>query len=447
MRSTLKTAIFGLVFASVMVQGTLWIAANHLDSETGETFDPEQVSDSVVGTAEAQALTVPNFSSTLPAVTVASANIIDPTIPVPPLPDLAMSEYVVRSGDTLISIWQKIGGPTGGCEQLVKALKEAGLTARSLRAGEVLKYIKNHLGEITEVHKSLVPPNALIIKGDSKIGYTSLIHEPKIITKERPVTGIIERSVSEAALALDVPYEVIDAYVDLFSGRIEFRRDLQPGDRFTVIYEEKRLERGELIGPGEIISASLIASGDVMHAVRYLGSDGQVRYFDEDGESLAKTFLRYPLNFSRISSAFSTSRFHPVLKKRRPHNGVDFAAPTGTAVRSVADGVVNLAGWSGGGGKTIKIQHGSRYATAYLHLSQILPNIKRGSRVKRGQVIGKVGKTGLATGPHLHFSFYDRGKYVDPLSIKLPRMDEGPAAKIPQEALEQAIAKLMELTT
>ena len=254
--------------------------------------------------------------------------------------------------------------------------------------------------------------------------------------------GKIERSLSEAALALDVPYEVIDAYVDLFSGRVEFRRDLQPGDEFTIIYNEKRLESGDLIGPGDIQAASLMINGEIMAAVRHQGADGTWRYFDELGESLAKTFLRYPVSFSRISSVFSSSRFHPVLKKRRAHNGVDFAAPTGTPVRAVADGVVTLAGWAGGGGRTIKLTHGSRYATAYLHLSQINPKVKKGVRVKRGEIIGKVGASGLATGPHLHFSFYDRGTYVDPLSTKLPRMDEGPGAKISKESLAAALLKL-----
>ncbi len=445
MRSTLKTAIFGLLFASVVVQGTLWIAAKHLDNDPGEPFDTEQISKSIAESAEAQSLTVPDFSSALPVAALASENVVNSALDSPIVTDLAMSEYVVKKGDTLSSIWQKIGGPIGGCEQIVKAMTSAGLTARSLRAGEVLRYLKDHLGEIVEIHKTLVPPNSLIIKGDSKSGYTSLVNEPRIITKERPITGKIERSFSEAALALDVPYEVIDNYVDLFSGRVEFRRDLQPGDSFTIIYQEKRIENGDLIGPGDILSASLNTSGEMMAAVRYEGPDGQIRFFDEDGESLAKTFLRYPLTFSRISSVFSTSRFHPVLKHRRPHNGVDFAAPTGTPVRAVADGVILLSGWSGGGGKTIKIQHGPRYATAYLHLSQIMPNIKRGVRVKRGQLIGKVGQTGLATGPHLHFSFYDRGRYVDPLSIKLPRMDEGPAAKIPQNILEESIANLIKL--
>ncbi|MDZ4786385.1 MAG: peptidoglycan DD-metalloendopeptidase family protein [bacterium] len=347
-------------------------------------------------------------------------------------------EYTVKMGDTISSIWTKIGGK-GGCDQIVKAFSAVGITPKSLRAGETIRYVKSDSGDIDEIHKPLEEAKVLILKKESENEYSSLIHQPKILIKERPVVGIIEKSFAEAALHAEVPYEMVDDYVDLFSGRIEFRKDLQPGDEFTLIYEERRLEDGGFVSPGNIIAASLKSEGRVMAAVRYKGKDGIFRYYDEDGESLEKAFLRYPLTFTRISSIFSTSRFHPVLKIRRPHNGVDFSAPTGTPVRAVADGVVMLAGWSGGGGRTIKLQHGSRYATAYLHLSKISPTVKRGARVKRGQIIGNVGKTGLATGPHLHFSFYDRGRYVDPLKIKLPKLEEGPGFRIPKDYLMAAL--------
>jgi murein DD-endopeptidase MepM/ murein hydrolase activator NlpD len=147
------------------------------------------------------------------------------------------------------------------------------------------------------------------------------------------------------------------------------------------------------------------------------------------------------VRFSRISSQFSKSRFHPVLKRRRAHNGVDFAAPIGTPVRSVADGVIVSAGYAGGSGNMVKIKHGARWQTAYLHLHRISKGIRKGLKVTRGQVIGSVGKTGLATGPHLHYSLYDRGRYVDPMKTQLPKMP-GKYDPIPESKLKKAILKL-----
>ena len=145
-------------------------------------------------------------------------------------------------------------------------------------------------------------------------------------------------------------------------------------------------------------------------------------YVDETGVKLGNYFLRYPLKFTRISSVFSKSRFHPILKKSRPHNGVDFAAPTGTPVRSVGDGTVIDAGYRGGAGNMVKIKHNDKYSTAYLHLSKFAKGIKKGVKVSRGQMIGAVGKTGWATGPHLHFSLYIDNKYVDPFKVNIPKV-------------------------
>ena len=144
-------------------------------------------------------------------------------------------------------------------------------------------------------------------------------------------------------------------------------------------------------------------------------------YYNRKGEGLGRQFLRYPVSFARISSHFSTARYHPVLKRKMPHYGVDFAAPTGTPVKAAADGVVSIAGWHGGNGRFVKMRHDAQYESGYAHLSRIASGVRPGARVKQGQVIGYVGSTGLATGPHLHFAMYKGGKYVDPLQASLPR--------------------------
>jgi len=175
--------------------------------------------------------------------------------------------------------------------------------------------------------------------------------------------------------------------------------------------------------------------------VRHVGRDGRARYFDEKGKTGGGGFLRYPLKFSRISSVFSDSRFHPVLQRWRPHNGVDFAAPIGTPVRSVGDGIITHAGYNGAGGLTVKIKHSDRYTTAYLHLSQVERGLRTGMRISRGDQIGRVGMSGRSTGPHLHFSLYDDGKYVDPFkSTPLFMVEE--ENLIPKDIL---VAQLREL--
>ncbi len=354
---------------------------------------------------------------------------------------LVKRSYTVVSGDTLTSIWSKnADNPKGGL-LAAAALEERKIPLSLIRAGDELTLHLNSSGDIIYFEKALRDGEKLILEGDSGAGYRAKRLTARIIETERVASGIINRSFSTAATRAEVPYEIIDELVDLFASRVEFRRDLQPGDSFSIVYTERHLEDGQRISPGPIQAASLQNNGQMLAAVRHTGADNQARYYDEGGKPLGNYFLRYPLRFTRISSVFNKSRFHPILKSRRAHNGVDFAAPTGTPVRAVADGIVSVAGYKGGAGKMVKISHGSRWATAYLHLSQISSGITNGMRVKRGQVIGKVGMTGYATGPHLHYSLYDNGRYVDPLTVKLPSMPEN-AKPIPADILQAAVKRL-----
>jgi murein DD-endopeptidase MepM/ murein hydrolase activator NlpD len=191
------------------------------------------------------------------------------------------------------------------------------------------------------------------------------------------------------------------------------------------VYEERFTEAGDFQETGVIKAASLNIKGKMLAVVRDVGRDGQVRYFDETGDVPTKGFLRYHVKYTRISSVFSHARFHPVLKVKRPHLGVDFAAPIGTPVRSVGDGVVVFSGWNASGGYMVRISHDSRYTTEYMHLNSIAKSAKKGSRVGRGDTIGTLGNTGLSTGPHLHYALFDRGKYTDPMKAKIVRPADG----------------------
>lgn len=348
--------------------------------------------------------------------------------------------YTVKRGDTLSTIWEKLGGSVDQARLAANAFKEKGVSLSSLRAGEELEFRLTSTGDISHLKKEL-PEGRILTLDLNEAKYHPSILNPEIVSTRRVVSGSIDHSLAVSALREGIPYEVIDEFIDLFSGRVEFSRDTQPGDTFTVIYEERNAADGRMLSPGKIHAASFMNKGQLMVAIRFEDSHGETHYYDREGQPIGNHFLRYPVKYTRISSVFTKARFHPVLKRWRPHNGVDFSAPTGTPVRSVADGVVVNAGYSRTNGNWVKIQHGDKYASAYLHLSRISKSVRTGSRVKRGEVIGGVGSTGLATGPHLHYSFYVNGKYVDPMHIDLPRVPDN-FEKIPDRLLRTTIRQL-----
>lgn len=350
-------------------------------------------------------------------------------------------KHKVARGETLFSILGRYGAGSDVAEEIRLGFAEAGVDPREFKHGETIEIVKGPGGDLLKLRKKINEIDQLQLARSSEGRYLHSVVKGTVLERRRIVSGTIANSFAQAAAEVELPYSIVDELVDLFSSRIEFRRDLREGDTFSVIYTERRDTEGTVLTTGAISAASIKNGGKLLVAVRHVGQDGKSRYFDEKGAPLGDAFLRYPVAFSRISSMFSESRFHPLLKSKRPHNGVDFAAPTGTPVRSVGDGVVVSAGYAGASGNLIKINHGSRYSTAYLHLSKIAPEVKPGRRVFRGQIIGAVGATGLATGPHLHFSLYDRGRYIDPLTSELPQeIDKGDI--IPPSYLEATLRTL-----
>lgn len=218
---------------------------------------------------------------------------------------------------------------------------------------------------------------------------------------------------------------------DVFQWDLDFNRDLRIDDRFEILYERTFID-GSYSGPGEILAVHYTNLGKTLEAYRFGDSPA---YYDAEGRPLRKMFLRSPMRYSRITSRYSNRRFHPVLKRYRPHHGVDYGAPTGTAVRVTSSGVVTFAGWDGGGGRTIKVRHPNGYLTAYLHLSKFAKGVRSGRRVTQGDTIGYVGSTGLATGPHLDYRVQKHGRWIDPLSLK-----SVPAEPIPVDSLDQFTA-------
>lgn len=333
----------------------------------------------------------------------------------------------VRTGDSLLEVGKRYGFTPEELAAIDTAIGKVDTTDEDARSpfkqGRSLLFDLDGDGILVGVRAPLPTGSELHVLRKSDSSFAATIDDSTRSTTERVAIGTITSSFAAAATKAGAPYDIVDDLVDLFSDRIEFNKDFRVGDRFTLIYKDHMIKDGKTVSPGPILAAALEIGGQHLVAARYVGSDGKARYFDETGKLLGNAFLRYPLKFSRISSYFSSSRFHPVLKFARPHNGVDFAAPIGTPVRAVADGHVLFAGRNGGSGIVVKLRHSARYATAYLHLNSIAAGVSNGARVRRGQIIGAVGMTGLATGPHLHFSFYDNGKYIDPLKSKLPMID------------------------
>lgn len=240
------------------------------------------------------------------------------------------------------------------------------------------------------------------------------------LEKERVVTsGTIQQSLYLAAQQADLKQSTIMELADIFQWELDFAKDIRKGDQFSLVYD--RLYRdGRYIGDGDILAAEFIRGGKTHRAIRFTTDDGVTGYYSPDGKSKRRTFMRHPVDVVRITSRFNPSRLHPVLHQIRAHRGVDYGSPIGSPIYATADGKVAYSGVKGAYGNTVVLQHGKKFSTLYAHMSKISENAKSGARVKQGDVVGYVGKTGRVTGPHLHYEFRVDNKQIDPLKVELP---------------------------
>jgi murein DD-endopeptidase MepM/ murein hydrolase activator NlpD len=257
--------------------------------------------------------------------------------------------------------------------------------------------------------------------------------------RTRTASATIDSSLFQAAADADLDDRVAFDLAEIFQYDIDFVLDIQQGDRFTVVYEEV-FQDGTRLRTGNILAAKFVNEGREYRAVRYVDDQGHGEYFTPDGRSLRKAFIRAPVQFSRISSRFNPSRRHPVLNTIRAHRGVDYAAPVGTPVRAAGEGRVRFVGRQGGYGNVIELEHGSGVVTVYGHLSRFAAQLRRGQRIELGKVIGFVGQTGLATGPHLHYEYRIRGVHKNPQTVPLPD-----ALPIPAGELERFLTATADL--
>jgi murein DD-endopeptidase MepM/ murein hydrolase activator NlpD len=253
-----------------------------------------------------------------------------------------------------------------------------------------------------------------------KLNYRVETIQRKFDIAQKEVSGVIYSSLYESGIDNGLSQALLYDLTSIFQWKIDFNSEIRPGDRYALVYEEKSLD-GKKVSTGPILAAEFVVGGRTYRAIRHVNRNGVTRYFTPEGESLHGLFLRSPMRITRITSPYSLRRFHPVLKVWRAHKGVDYGGRTGDRVMATADGHVKFAGRKNNYGKVIILQHGKKYSTLYAHLSRFAPNIRKGRNVSQGQVIGYVGQTGLANGPHLHYEFRVHNVHQNPLTVKLPR--------------------------
>lgn len=327
------------------------------------------------------------------------------------------TDITIRKGDTLSHILKREGYDSGEISRII-ASNPGARVFRRLYPGQTLRLRAEAGQPWQELVYETDPGEAfhLIRQGD----HFELTKEiRRFETRIAHVTGTIESSLFEDGQAAGLPDPLIMKLAGIFGWDIDFALDLRHGDGFSVIYEEKYW-RGQKVSDGSILAAEFINQGRVFRAIAYRDTNGYTTYYTPEGMSLRRPFLRTPVEFSRITSRFSRGRFHPLLKKWRAHKGVDYGAPTGTPVRATADGRILSVGRYGGYGKRIVIRHNATYSTVYAHLSRYVRKLHAGSLVEQGQIIGYVGATGLATGPHLHYEFRVDGVHRNPLTFRFP---------------------------
>lgn len=342
-----------------------------------------------------------------------------------------LREERILHSDTVSSLAQRLGITNASTLAYLRTHKDAQAISRQMRPGKVVSAITTELGDLVSLYFPLNGKDSNLIienkEGQFVVQEQALTLERRVVIK----SGEIRHSLFGATDAAGIPDAIAIQLAEIFGADIDFHRDLRKGDRFSLVYEAF-VHQGQPIRSGRILTAEFINNQKVYNAYWFETEAKKGGYYSSDGKNLRKAFLRSPLEFSRITSGYSTSRLHPVLQINRAHKGIDYGAPVGTKVRSVADGTIEFAGWQGGYGKMVVIKHQGAYSTAYGHLNGFANGIKKGARVSQGDTIGFTGQTGLASGPHLHYEFRINSKQVNPLATSLPAatpLDPGQIAR------------------
>ncbi|WP_299183520.1 peptidoglycan DD-metalloendopeptidase family protein [uncultured Neptuniibacter sp.] len=346
-------------------------------------------------------------------------------------------DYVIGSGDNLTTMFKKAGLTARDVYLAANAGREIKAFTR-LFPGQTLSFLitDGELYKLRHIHSAL--KTTWLHKTDNGFKVEEVLRKPAI--KQQFAEGVIQDSLFLAGEEAGLSSKKIMELASIFGWDVDFVLDIRKNDSFSLIYEEHYLD-GEKIGEGPIIAAQFINRGQKYTALRYTNPEGDSNYFTPEGYSMRKAFLRSPVDFARISSRFSLKRKHPVLNRIRAHKGVDYAARTGTPIKAAGDGKIIFRGRKGGYGNAVIVQHGGNITTLYAHMKSFKRNQRVGSKIKQGQVIGFVGQSGLASGPHLHYEFRLNGVHKNPLTVKLPHAK--PIQKRDAEAFKDTASSLL----
>lgn len=405
----------------------------------------------IVGAAFAVATVMPGVDSAssnpsaaeLEGTVAHSGSMESAALRAPVLPRFTVYEHELEAGETIHDALVAAGLSDLEIVGVIGAAKAHQDLSR-VRPGFELEVWKES-GSVRSLQFALSPARTLLVRpGEAPHTFAAEVHEIPYEVELATFQGDVDSSLWVSATDAGMDPNLIAELTDVFAWQIDFSREVYAGDEWRLVVEQRTLA-GKPAGWGQILAAEYVNNGHPYTAVYFQPDDKPVgSYYAPNGDSLRRMFLKSPVKFSRISSRFSRNRYHPVLKVRRPHYGVDYAAAPGTPIMAVGDGKIEYVGTNGGSGKFIKIRHNSTYQTSYSHLRGYAKGMKKGKRVTQGEVIGYVGSTGLATGPHLHFAFYENGHYVDPLSRKFPSADPVPKAHRAafKEVADTALAQL-----
>ena len=413
-----------LVFPSSDVEAKKTTLSLELESPAEQLTQDQDAAEAVEATNEAAPSPFAQIENTAeePQETAEAAPAPAPAVAVvaeEKKPD-SHREVTVAKGDTLSTLFEKVGLPATSVTDILASDKQAKQFTQ-LKRGQKLEFELGPDGQLTSLHSRVSDLETITLSKNDK-GYTFNRITAKPTVRSAYVHGVINSSLSQSAARAGLSHSLTMDMASVFGYDVDFAQDIRQGDEFDVIYEQK-VVNGKAVGNGPILSARFTNRGKTYTAVRYTNKQGNSSYYTADGNSMRKAFIRTPVDFARISSKFSMGRKHPILNKIRAHKGVDYAAPRGTPIKAAGDGKVLLAGRRGGYGNTVVLQHGNTYTTLYGHMQGFAKGVKTGGTVKQGQVIGYIGTTGLSTGPHLHYEFQVNGVHVDPLGQKVAMAD------------------------
>lgn len=336
-------------------------------------------------------------------------------------------EVIVTRNDTLDAIFRRMALDTSDLAA-IRRLPGIHQSLDLLKPGDAIKVTRTNLGEVRQLSRKVSETRTLEVNREDA-GFAAKIIESAVQTQVRTASATIETSLFQATESSAISDVLALKLANVFAYDIDFVLDIRQGDHFTVEYEQI-YQDGKYLRDGEVLAAEFVNDGRIYRAVRFIPQDGLPGYYDADGKPLRKAFLRAPVDFTRVSSGFATNRLHPILNRIRGHMGTDYAAPSGTPVHAAGEGRVSFEGHRGGYGNAIVLSHGGNVATLYGHLLRFAKHLTPGSHVTQGEVIGYVGMTGLATGPHLHYEFLMNGVHMNPQTVRLPGAEPLRAAEL-----------------